>query len=153
MATMDAVEIANGERRALRRTRHVPPGADNVHHPSFDLALLAGRPAVDHHHGLALEHGLAVDGAVASKRRARLLGIKPGDAKRGYHFVANIDGRSELHALREIDAARPWKLGAEHRGEQAPGQEAMGDALLENRAGGEIVAQMDWVDVAGEVGE
>ena len=31
MAAMDAVEIADGERRALELGRHVPPEADNVH--------------------------------------------------------------------------------------------------------------------------
>ena len=33
------------------------------------------------------------------------------------------------------------------------GQEAVGDALLEDGAGGEIVVQMDGIDVAGEIGE
>ena len=65
MAAMDAVEIADGEGGTLERARHVLPGADNVHHASFALALLARGPAVDHHQRLAVEDGLAVDGAVA----------------------------------------------------------------------------------------
>ncbi len=91
VAAMDAVEIADGKRRALEVGRHVLPAADNVHHGTFDLALLTRRAAVDHHHGFTLEHGLAVDGAVASQRRACLLDIEAGDLQRGDHLVADID--------------------------------------------------------------
>ena len=68
-------------------------------------------------------------------------------------LIADMHGSAEFEALREIDASRPRQLGAEHGGEQARSQEAVGDALLENGAGGEIVVQMDGIDVAGDIGE
>src|SRR5262245_46292616 len=77
-------------------------------------SLLARRAAIDHHHRLAFEHGLAVDSAVAGERGAALVGIEAGDAKRGHDLVADIDRRLELHALGQIDAARARKLGPEH---------------------------------------
>ena len=60
---------------------------------AFDLALLARGAAVDHHHRFALEHGLAVDGAIAGQRGATLFGVEAGDLQRGDHLVADIDRR------------------------------------------------------------
>src|SRR5262249_11515986 len=128
--------------------RHVPPESDNVHGPSFDLGLLARRAAVDHHHRFTLEHGFPVYGTVASKRGARLLHIKPSDLERGHHLIANIDRRPKFHALRKIDAAWTGQLGPKHCGEQTSREKTVGDPLLEDGVGSEIVAQMNRVDVA-----
>src|SRR5665809_25937 len=42
VTAMDAVEIADGQDRAFERRRHLPPEADNIHRPTFDLAYWRG---------------------------------------------------------------------------------------------------------------
>jgi len=55
--------------------------------------------------------------------------------------------------LRQIDAAGPRQLGAKHGGEQSAGQKAVSNPLLENGSGGELIVEMDRIDIAREFGK
>src|SRR6478735_3372044 len=89
-----------------------------------------------HHHGLAVQHALAVDGGLHGEDSPSLLRVEARDLARRHHLIADMHRRAEFEALAEIDAARPGQLGAEHGGEQTRGEKAMSNALLEHSAGG-----------------
>ena len=67
--------------------------------------------------------------------------------------VADADRRGELERLVEVDAARPGQLGAQHGGDQACRQHAVGDASAEAGRLGVGVVHVHGIDVAGQAGE
>ena len=154
MAAMDAVEIADGERRALESGRHVPPEADNVHHgkPSISLYWRGARRST-----IITASPSSTVLPLTEQSQAKVARPFSGSSEVTFSVATTSSpiktGALEFHALREVDAARARQLGAEHGGEQAAGEESMRDALLEDGARREIVGEMHRIDVPGKTGE
>ncbi len=116
-------------------------------------AACGGGPARHHQQRIAGNHHRLADAAGRLQRDLAPLHIDRGHHDPGAHRVADAHRGAEFQVLADIDAAGPRQARAEHGGDEARRQHAMGDAALEHGALGEFMVHMDRVAVARDAGK
>jgi predicted SnoaL-like aldol condensation-catalyzing enzyme len=105
------------------------------------------------HCGLTCEDFLALDHAGAIEFHAAFADIDVGHGHRGHHGVIRAHRGEEFQRLAHVDGAVARQLLANHCGDQAGGEHAVGDAATKHGVLGVFLIQMHGVVVGGHGGE
>ena len=160
VAQMHAIEIAQGDDGGPSLDRNLGMVAENAHGggkitrevrrwigPQGLFGGLGHRAALNEKKGVPRDYHRLAHGAFGLQGHAALLAIDGGDRDPGAHRIADTHGRTEFQILADIDTAWARQLGAEHGGNEARRQHAMGNAPLEHGVPGVVVVEMDRVDI------
>src|SRR6202161_3795947 len=105
------------------------------------------------HPSFTIQHDLTLDLALARKARAALFRDQLGDRHGHHDGVADFNRRAEVQCLRNIDRAGTRQPRAEHCGNKTRSVKAMRNSGAERGLGGEMLGEMDWIAVAGQLRE